>query len=166
MTITRIISALLVAAVIGGLLVAGWYLFGQLTVNGSDYVLKYGIRNGFGIFVVAFIGWTAGLLVFGALFWLWLHKRGKTDWPHAVILGGLFGFIVCFALLTNGFQLLPAGSGNFSAGDNVGATWINGRLTAHGWWSCFVASLIFAASAVPVSLSLWWVAYRAGRKVA
>ncbi len=163
MTITRIISALLVGAITGGLLVAGWYLFGQLMDNGFDYVLKYGLQNGIGVFTLAFIGWLAGLLVFATPFWLWLHKLGKTGWHHAFLLGGLLGFVVCLAFFTKGFQLLPAGSGNFSAGDSVGATWINGHLTAHGWWAYFVASVIFAASAVPVSLSLWWVAYRARR---
>jgi hypothetical protein len=68
----------------------------------------------------------AGLIVVAAAPWAILHHYGMRGWPVAIGLGAVLTFLVVFGFLTNGFGAYVA-SGNLSAADSGGPTWVNGR---------------------------------------
>ena len=160
MRIKRIISSLLVGAMTGALLFAGWYLFIQLLTNGPEHMLKYRLGSVAQVFIMTFVGWLVGLLLIGLPAWFFMHRAGKTSWAHAAATGFGLAFFISFALSTRGFMLWPHTGSRYSAGDSGGPTWIDNSLTLHGWVNAAQSSLVFAIVAVAVTLSLWAMAYR------
>ena len=135
-------------------------------VNGVEHVLKYGPRNGFVVFfATAFLPWFAGIVLLASPFWWLLHRYNKRGWMSAVGLGFVLAFLVTLALLTRGFDLIPATEGStFSASDNGGPTWINNELTTHGWVQAFWSSFWFGLAGICSALATWRVAYRFSRQ--
>ena len=159
----RIISSLLAGATTGGLLVAGYYLLVQFVNFDVSHVLKYRLITSIWVFVMAFCFWLAGLVVVGLPFWFWMHKTRKTLWTHAVLLGFGLTFVVSFSFNTAFFQLLVQTGSRFSASNSGGPTWIDNRLTLHGWISAAQGALIVALAATLVASTIWWVAYKSRR---
>lgn len=74
-------------------------------------------------------------------------------------LGAALTFVVVFGFLTHGFGAYES-SGNFSASDNDGQTWNNGRLTLHGWGVPFRFVAICSMVGAVVGLAVWRAANR------
>jgi hypothetical protein len=73
-------------------------------------------------------------------------------------LGFVATFVAVMAALTRGFGLFPRFS--FSASDNGGATWIDGKLTLHGWTQAIEAALVCGLAGALVGLTVWTISYR------
>lgn len=84
------------------------------------------------VFTYAAIIWSLGLCLATPVPWAILHHYKKQSWPIAVAFGTILTFLVALGLITHGFNLFVV-AGGFSASDNGGPTWIDGRLTLHGW---------------------------------
>lgn len=111
------------------------------------------------IFIGAAVVWAGGLAAFATLPWFFLDHYGLRGWPVAVVLGAVLSFLVVFIFMTNGLGAYVA-SGGFSAADNAGPTWVDGRLTPHGWAVAFMISAICGGMGGVVGLAVWRVAYR------
>lgn len=149
----RAMLGLVTGVVTGATLVTLWNFAGSTEVYSNvvgDSVL---------IFTFAAAFWAAGLTIVATLPWLFLDHYGLRGWTVAVTLGVVLTFLVVVGFLTNGFGLLTA-SGSFSAADNGGATWIDGRITPHGWATAFQFSAVCAAIGGIVGLVVWRTAYR------
>ena len=164
MTATRIILALLAGAVTGGLLVALFdLLFTVFVLQDPKHDWKYAPLAIYSTIAMASTFWLIGLVVIGGPFWLLMHKMQFTSWKHVVISVPSLIFLVFLALKTQGFGLLQSDMGNFSAWEFGGSTWIDGRMTLHGWFSAAWVSFILALHGLLVALTVWGVAYRAVR---
>lgn len=137
----------------GATLIALWSLVGASDFNA---VL---LRGALVVFVYAAVLWAIGLVVVAAVPWAFLHHCGYRSWLVAVVLGAILTFVVVSAVLTNGFGA-HAGTGNFSAADSSGPTWVNGRLTAHGWSEALIFAAICSAAGIIVGFVVWRAAYR------
>lgn len=120
---------------------------------------EYWLRDALAVFTYAAIVWAAGLILVAVIPWSLLHHCGLRGWPIAIILGLVLTFVVIFGFLTNGFGAYVSDS-VFSAADNGGPTWVDGRLTPHGWFEAFQFSAICGAVGATVGLAVWRVAYR------
>jgi hypothetical protein len=87
-----------------------------------------------------------------------LHSNGFRGWPAAVALGATLTFVVALGLLTNAFGLID--SIISSAADAGGPTWVEGRLTPHGWAEASKFSLMCSALGGLVGLAVWRTAFR------
>ena len=126
---------------------------------GVSGIHEYWLRDALFIFTYAAVVWAAGVLVVALVPWAFLHHYGLRGWPVAVTLGAVLTFIVVCGFLTNGFGAYVA-SGNFSAADNGGPTWVSGRLTSHGWGEAIRFAAICSAMGAVVGLVVWRTAYR------
>jgi len=134
-------------------------LFAVLT--DIEYFREYGRQTDAGllIFIYAAFVWGAGLILVAPVPWAILHHYEKRTWPVAVALGIFLTFAVVLGLITNGFGLIVA-SGGFSAADNGGPTWIDGRLTRHGWAEAVKVALACSVAGALVGFLVWRTAYR------
>ena len=139
--------------VTGAAFVALWSLVGVSAVH------PYLLRDALVVFVYAAVVWSAGLIVLAAVPWAILHHYEYRNWPVAVALGAILTFIVVSGFLTNGFGAY-AGTGSFSAADSGGPTWVDGRLTTHGWSEAFLFAAICGAAGAVVGFVVWRTAYR------
>ena len=117
------------------------------------------LRGALVVFVYAAVVWAIGLVAVAAVPWAFLHHYGYRNWPVAVALGAILTFIVVSGFLTNGFGAY-AGSGGLSAADNGEPTWVDGRLTAHGWSEALIFAAICSTAGAIVGLVVWRTAYR------
>jgi hypothetical protein len=158
---TRVILGLAAGAVTGAFLIALSFLWGTAQVSGVQYVLHYGLRPSSTVFVVAFIVWAVGLVVFGLPLWWLLHRLGLRKWLVAAVIGATLTFLVDFGIGTRAFELIPPPSNStYSAGDSGGSTIIDNRLTPHGWWVAFRGALMLSVGGILVALVIWRIAYR------
>lgn len=148
-------AALGIAAgvITGAALITLWSFEGMTTYD------EHWLRHGLAVFMYAAVVWAAGLIVVAAVPWAFLHHYELRGWPVAIGLGAILTFLVVFGFLTNGFGAYAA-SGNLSAADNGGPTWVNGRLTSHGWSEAFIFAAICSAAGAVVGLVVWRTAYR------
>jgi len=151
----RAVLAILVGTLVGAAMVTIWLLAGA-----GDWrsLQLHGLQIGILIFINAAVIWAIALLAIAAPLWIVLHRRNIRNWPAAGILGGGLTFVITLGLLTNGFGLMtPA---NLSAKDDGGATWVDSRLTLHGWIVALEIAAICAIAGALVGLIVWRVAYR------
>ena len=153
-----VILSIAAGAALGGAIIYGEYLWSVYTNRGIDYFLKYGLMNGFGIFIIASIIWTIGICVFGGPVWIILHDAGwRQPWMAGLAAASL-PFIVTFALNTGLFTGQATGDMTYFVGG--GLIWDDGVLTDFGWWRAFQGALMFALYGFLVGLLIWRVAYR------
>ena len=126
-----------------------------------EYFREYGHETDAAllVFTYAAVVWGAGLCLAAPLPWAILHRYTKRRWPVAVAFGTLLTFVVALALVTKGFALFSVTEG-FSASDNGGPTWVDGRLTQHGWVEAFNVALICSLAGALVGVVVWRIAYR------
>ena len=144
---------ILAGVITGAVLVMLWSIVGMTKFD------EYWLRHGLSMFMYAASVWAAGLVLVAPVPWLLLHHCGLRGWPVAVVLGLVLTFLVVFGFLTNGFGAYVSEIG-FSAADNGGPTWVDGRLTPHGWFEAFQFSAMCSAVGTAVGLAVWRVAYR------
>lgn len=154
-TLPRAALGLAAGAVAGAILVALWFVLDNTDLQS---LRQYGLSDGLYAFVPALLVWGGGLLLVATLPWLVLHRRQMRSPPVAVVLGTVLTFLAVLAITTRGFGLFDVG--DFSAADNGGPTWIDGRLTAHGWAEALKAALVFCPFGAMVALVVWRTAYR------
>jgi hypothetical protein len=151
-SLSRAIAALVIGAIVGA------FTWGLLVfVPGGRYEpsMLIGVA-------LATLVWFAGLIVFAAPAWAFLHRRGLRRLSHAVILGLLLGFVVSFGLGTDGFGIFAEKAVGYSSEffDGDGVTEKDGILTPHGWWVAAKASIIVAVASAVAAAVIWRVAYR------
>lgn len=149
----RAILGLLAGVLTGATLVTLWSFVGS---TGADLNAA---GQAIFIFVVAAAVWAGGLTLVASVPWICLDHYGLRGWTVAVALGAALTFLVVIAFLTNVFGMYD-GSGNFSAADNDGPTWIDGRLTPHGWANALYLAAICGGMGGVVGLAVWRTAYR------
>ena len=155
-SLLRAALAIAVGTMTGASLVT---LFAVLT--DLDYFREYGRQTDAAllVFTYAAIVWGAGLCLAAPVPWAILHHYKKRSWPTAVAFGTILTFVVALGLITKGFNLFVAVDG-FSASDNGGLTWIDGRLTQHGWVEALKVALTCSVAGALVRFVVWRIAYR------
>jgi hypothetical protein len=126
-----------------------------------DYFREYGRQTDAAllVFTYAAIVWGAGLCLAAPVPWAILHHYKKRSWPVAVAFGTILTFLVALGLVTKGFGLFVVAEG-FSAADNGGPTWVDGRLTQHGWVEALKVALACSVAGAFVGIVVWRTAYR------
>jgi hypothetical protein len=134
-------------------------LFAVLT--DLDYFREYGHQTDAALLVFTYAAfvWGAGLCLATPVPWAILHHYKKRSWPIAVAFGITLTFVVALALLTKGFNLFVVADG-FSISDNGGPTWVDGRLTLHGWVEALRVALTCSVAGAFVGFVVWRIAYR------
>jgi hypothetical protein len=151
----RAALAILVGTIVGAILVALWSFWGNTNLQ---YLREYWQRDALIAFTYAAFVWAAGLIVVAPGPWAILHSNGFRGWWAAVALGATLTFVVTLGLLTNAFGLID--SIISSAADGGGPTWVEGRLTRHGWAEASKFALMCSALGGLVGLAVWRTAYR------
>lgn len=95
------------------------------------------------IFVVALVGWSLGLFLFGLPLWWLFHRNGWRGWRVAMLLGALTTFVIVVLLEISGGVFAVA------TGDSDG-----GHLTSLVW------AAVMALLGAIVALVIWRTAYR------
>lgn len=152
-SLPRAMLGVVAGTMTGAVLVVLWSLLGMTWFD------EHWPRHAITIFTYAASLWAGGLISVATIPWLVLHHYGLRSWLIAIVLGAILTFLVVFGFLTNGFGAYVAESG-LSAADNGGPTWMDGRLTPHGWFEAFQFSAICSAVGAAVGLIVWRVAYR------
>lgn len=149
--------ALAVGTMTGASLVT---LFAVLT--DLEYFREYGHQTDAAalVFTYAAVIWGAGLCLAAPVPWAILHHYKKRSWPIAVAFGTILTFVVALGLITRGFSLFVVADG-FSASDNGGPTWVDGRITQHGWVEALKVALTCSVAGALVGFVVWRIAYRA-----
>lgn len=151
----RAALAILFGTMVGAILVALWSFWGNTNLQ---YLRQYWQRDALIVFTYVAFVWAAGLIVVAPGPWAMLHRYGFRSWYAAVGLGATLTFVVTLGLLTNAFGLIePIIS---SAADSGGPTWVDGRLTRHGWAEASKFALMCSALGCLVGLAVWRTAYR------
>jgi hypothetical protein len=151
----RAALAILVGTIAGAILVTLWSFWGN---SDFQYLREYWQRDALIVFTYAAFVWAAGLLVLAPGPWAMLHRNGFRSWWTAVGLGATLSFVVTLGLLTNAFGLIyPTIS---AAADGGGLTWVQGRLTRHGWAEAIEFAVVCCALGGLVGLVIWRTAYR------
>jgi hypothetical protein len=152
----RAALAIVVGTFVGAILVALWSFWGN---SDLQYLREYWQRDALIVFSYAAFVWATGLIIVAPWPWAILHCNGRRSWWIAIALGAILTFVVALGLITHGFNLFVVADG-FSASDNAGPTWIDGRLTRHGWVEACQFALICSALGGFVGLAMWRTAYR------
>jgi len=152
----KVLLAVVCGVGFGAAIIAGHYLFGTFNSFGGEYFAKYALRNGAGIFLIAFLIWGAGLLVIGGPAWLLLHFTGYRTWLVALLLGFCLPFTAVFLVNTEFLTGYNQGWSSYSQG---GQQWLDGRLTGFGWWMAAFDSAIMGALGIPIALLVWYNSY-------
>jgi hypothetical protein len=155
-SLLRVALAIAVGTMTGASLVT---LFAVLT--DLEYFREYGHQTDAALLVFTYAAfvWGAGLCLFAPVPWAILHHYEKRSWPVAVALGTILTFLVALGLVTKGFDLFGAADG-FSASDSGGPTWVDGRLTRHGWVEALKVALACSVAGILVAFVVWRTAYR------
>ena len=126
-----------------------------------EYFLEYGHQTDAAllVFIYAATIWGVGLCLFAPLPWAILHHYTRRTWPIAVVFGTTLTFVVALGLVTKGFNLFTFAEG-FSATDNDRPTWVDGRLTPHGWVEALKVALTCSIAGALVGGVVWRTAYR------
>jgi hypothetical protein len=95
------------------------------------------------IFVVALVGWSLGLLLFGLPLWWLFHRNGWRGRRVAMLLGALTTFVIVFLLEMFG-GILAVTTGNSDAGNLMPLVWAG----------------VMALLGAIVALVIWRIAYR------
>ena len=139
----RATLAAIAGAVIGALgVVAVVLLLAEMAsgVSATDLVVALLI------FVVALVGWSLGLLLFGLPLWWLFHRNGWRGRRVAMLLGALTTFVIVFLLEMFG-GILAVTTGNSDAGHLMPLVW----------------SGVMALLGAIVALVIWRIAYRPAR---
>ena len=95
------------------------------------------------IFIVALVGWSLGLLLFGLPLWWLFHRNGWRGRRVAMLLGALTTFVIVFLLEMFG-GILAVTTGNNDAGNLMPLVWAG----------------VMALLGAIVALVIWRIAYR------
>jgi hypothetical protein len=95
------------------------------------------------IFVVALVGWSLGLFLFGLPLWWLFHRNGWRGRRVAMLLGALTTFVIVFLLEMFG-GILAVTTGNSDAGNLMPLVWAG----------------VMALLGAIVALVIWRIAYR------
>ena len=95
------------------------------------------------IFIVALVGWSLGLFLFGLPLWWLFHRNGWRGRRVAMLLGALTTFIIVFLLEMFG-GILAVTTGNSDAGNLMPLVWAG----------------VMALLGAIVALVIWRIAYR------
>jgi hypothetical protein len=98
------------------------------------------------IFIVALVGWSLGLFLFGLPLWWLFHRNGWRGRRVAMLLGALTTFVIVFLLEMFG-GILAVTTGNSDAGHLMPLVW----------------SGVMALLGAIVALVIWRIAYRPAR---
>jgi len=131
-TIGAIIGALGVAVVVLLLATAGTEV-----LNLSDLIVSILI------FIVALVGWSLGLFLFGLPLWWLFHRNGWRGRRVAMLLGAFITFVIVLLLERSG-SILAVATGDSSGGDLISFVWI----------------AVMAVLGAMVALVVWQIAYR------
>jgi hypothetical protein len=126
------IGALGVAIVVLSLATAG-----TEAVNLSDLIVSILI------FIVALVGWSLGLFLFGLPLWWLFHRSGRRSWRVAMLLGAFTTFVIVLLLERSG-GILAVATGDTEAGQLISFIWIG----------------VMAVLGAIVALVIWRIAYR------
>jgi hypothetical protein len=158
---SRVILSLTAGAATGAIFIALSYLWGTAQSLGIRYVLVYGLGWSIVVFMVAFVVWGIGLILFGLPLWLLFHKLRLRHWLVAAIVGAAMTFTVGFGIETRLFELIPPPTNStYSESDSGGPTVVANRRTPHGWRVAARTALTLGAVGVVVALVIWRIAYR------
>jgi hypothetical protein len=127
-------------AVIGALgVVAVVLLFAAMAsgVSASDLVVSMLI------FLVALVGWSLGLFLFGLPLWWLFHRNGWRSRRVAMLLGAFTTFVIVLLLERSG-GILAVATGDNSGEDLISFVWIG----------------VMAVLGAIVALVIWRIAYR------
>ena len=156
-TATRIAVALVVGAIVGSWLTS-WAFVAPATRAGLRYFdFDTTIHLFSGTTIIAFIVVSAGLLVFGAPAWWFLHRLGRRGPLAALLLGATLTFAVVFFAFTYD-EVFPTPS-TFYAEDIGGAFVSDGRRTPYGWIQVTVRSTEEGIAGGLTGLLIWRIAY-------
>jgi hypothetical protein len=95
------------------------------------------------IFIVALVGWSLGLFLFGLPLWWLFHRNGWRGRRVAMLLGALTTFVIVFLLEMFG-GVLAVTTGNSDAGNLMPLVWAG----------------VMALLGAIVALVIWRIAYR------
>lgn len=95
------------------------------------------------IFIVALVGWSLGLFLFGLPLWWLFHRNGWRGRRVAMLLGALTTFVIVLLLEMSG-GILAVTTGNSDAGHLISLVWI----------------AVMALLGALVALVIWRIAYR------
>ena len=163
----RAASALLVGALVGSATVIVGVL-GPMAFLKSDAGGLIGGPWQRGIMLLTWVGGISlvafgiGLTVLAIPAWWALHRAGRRNWSHALILGVCLSLAVCIVLSLVQF-VGPGSDIAYSAWDSGGATVIDGKLTAHGWAERVKGAAWVTIAGAFAALTVWRVAYRGPR---
>ena len=157
----RVICAIIVGAVLGGLYFAVSYAIGKYLQFGTEYFWKYTIENASGVFVLASTVWLAGILVLGCPVWWWLHRKGWRYWWIAAGVGAVAPAVFVFLRSTR--YLTGQASGRFSYTQGKTKIWENGILTFDGWLDAAYSAAFFGLLGAIIGFLIWRIAYRKTR---
>lgn len=140
----RATVAAAVGAIIGALGVAVVVLLlataGAEALNLSDLIVSILI------FLVALVGWSLGLFLFGLPLWWLFHRNGWRGRRVAMLLGALTTFVIVLLLEMSG-GILAVATGESGGGHLISFVWV----------------AVMAVLGALVALVIWRIAYRPAR---
>jgi hypothetical protein len=95
------------------------------------------------IFIVALVGWSLGLFLFGLPLWWLFHRNSWRGWRVAMLLGAFTTFIIVVLLEKSG-GILAIATGNSDGGGLTSVVWAG----------------VMALLGAIVALVIWCIAYR------
>jgi hypothetical protein len=135
----RATLAAILGAVIGALgVVAAVLAFAAMAsgVSASDVIVSILI------FVVALVGWSLGLFLFGLPLWWLFHRNGWRGRRVAMLLGALTTFVIVLLLEMSG-GIFAVATGDSDAGHLISLVWV----------------AVMAVLGAIVALVIWRIAY-------
>ena len=136
----RATLAVIVGALIGALGVAIVVLLlataGTGVLNLSDLIVSILI------FLVALVGWSLGLFLFGLPLWWLFHRNGWRGRRVAMLLGAFTTFVIVLLLEMSG-GIFAVATGNGDGGDLISFVWV----------------AVMAVLGAIVALVIWRIAY-------
>lgn len=137
----RATLAVTVGAIIGALGVAVVVLL--LATIATGVVSAADLIVAILIFIVALVGWSLGLFLFGLPLWWLFHRNGWRGRRVAMLLGALTTFVIVLLLEMSG-GILAVTTGNSDAGHLISLVWVG----------------VMALLGAIVALVIWRIAYR------
>ena len=137
----RATLAVTIGAIIGALGVAVVVLL--LATTGTEVLNLSDLIVSILIFIVALVGWSLGLFLFGLPLWWLFHRNGWRGRRVAMLLGGFTTFVIVLLLERSG-GVLAVATGDNSGGDFISFVWV----------------AVMAVLGAIVALVIWKIAYR------